>query len=235
MMLLSQEKPSPTAPDTLSVSIVTQSVQQPSCRPAEALVKWKFSLSGKAPCNGFLVQKVVVSCKELGCCYNNIDVEGPPFDPIQYAYFEAWRIDEKKDVPATYGGIDTALHSPLACTKGRYSQSGEVRFFCNAELGLPPESTDTSIPGWNPVGTPIFYGPASAPKSCKTTAGKLTSRNGDLPEPPFWEPFGLNLAVTPNSRSMSTKWECCPRGGDCDGNGVETASVDVSPSMEEEK
>ena len=223
------------APEVLSVSIVTRSVQQPSCRPENAIVKWKFSLSGKAPCNGFLVQKVTVSCKELGCDCNNIDVEGPPFDPIQYSYFEAWRIEEKKDVPTTYGGIDTALVSPLTCTKGRYSQSGQVRFFCNAEVGLPPESTDTSVPGWNPVGTPIFYGPESAPKNCKTTAGKLTSRNGDLPEPEFWTPFGLNLAVKENHRGIAMEWECCPRGGNCNGKGVETASIEVHPDKEKVK
>ena len=234
LMLFSQNESTPTAPEMLSVSIVTQSVVKPSCQSA-ATVKWKFSLSSDAPCNGFLVQKVTVSCKVLECCYNNINVEGPPFDPISYSYFEAWRIAHKADVPVTFGGVDTAVYSPVGCTKGHYVQSGEVRFFCNPEVGLAADSTATSIPGWNSAGTPVRYGPDSAPDHCKTTAGKLTSRDGALPEPKFWDPFGLSVVATPSNRRMWMEWECCPRGGNCNGNGANTASVDVLPPEEKSK
>jgi len=236
VMLLSQEGNN-GAEDALSVSIKTNFVtKKPSCQ-SDVVVKWKFSLSDKAPCNGFLVQKVTVSCKLADCSCINLDVfNSEEITPsIEYSYFEAWRIGEKTTDPVTVGGIDTARNSPVACTRGRKVQSGEVRFYCNTDVGLAADSTDTDIPGWNAAGTKVFYGPDTAPETCKTTAGILTSKDGVLPHPSFWDPFGLKSLAKSSNRRLWLEWQCCPRGGNCNGNGVERVEADVLPSVNEDQ
>ena len=58
----------------LSVLIETTRIpQQPACgQQLEAF--WKFSLSDDAPCNGFIIQKVTVSCKIVECDCRSKDV-----------------------------------------------------------------------------------------------------------------------------------------------------------------
>jgi hypothetical protein len=211
----------------LSINVQTVSEKKPTCLTG-GKVDWKFSLSEGAPCNGFIVQKVSVSCKLHKCCGRT---EGDP--DINYSYYEAWRVSKHKDKPATFGGRDTARLFPAFCSIGEYVQLGEVRFYCNAAVGLPDESTDTSIPTWNKFGDRKSYGPEDAPEACKTTAGDLTSTG--MFSVPFWGGFGTNSETPPKTRRVWLNWECCPQGGVCKGNGEDEVTMSVIPKRDGEK
>ncbi len=198
-------------------------------------VAWKFSLSQEAPCNGFMIQRVNVSCKIVECACQNKDVfDSENIHPsTAYTYYEAWRVRHGKTNPVTLNGVDRFLSTPVACRRGKYVQQGEVRFYCNTDVGLDEETTNESIPNWTPSGTKVFYPPDSASDDCKTTAGTLQS-TGD--QPTFWDGFGTNSRAKLAYRRAWLNWECCPRNDRCkDGYGTEEIAVDVLTDPEETK
>ena len=182
---------------------------------------WKFSLTEEAPCNGFMIQKVTVTCKIVECACRNKDVfESDEIYPsTDYSYYEAWRVRKHKREPVTFGGVDHFRHTPTTCRRGQYVQSGEVRFYCNADVGLEESSTENSIPNWNRSGQVVFYGPENAHQDCRTSAGRLTSTGA---QPKFWDGFGANSKAKLATRRAWVDWICCPKSDNClDGYGAD--------------
>ena len=169
----------------------------------ESFVEWTFSIKKRPKCNGFLVQKVTVSCEGKNC-------KGGYTDCDSFSYWEAWPIfqgDGGKD--KLFNSKDTAKTSHKTCTIGSYSQQGELRFYCNSEigLGLTDTSATPSIPGWDPAGQKsVEYG-----RFCKTTPRDLTSTGA---QPDFWTRSPKKVRGTA-SRSIETSWSCCNYPG-CD-------------------
>ena len=207
---------------------------EPSCgKQLEAF--WKFSLSHDAPCNGFIIQKVTISCKIVECaCKNKDQFENDEIYPsTDYSYYEAWRVKKHTREPTTFGGKDHFLYMPTNCRRGRYVQAGEVRFYCNTDVGLDEKSTENSIPNWIEAGKKVFYPTDSADPNCRTTAGRLTS-TGDPPT--FWDGFGANSRATLANRRAWVDWICCPKNDTCkDGYGREEVKVQIIPAKEEQK
>ena len=216
--------------ETLKVLIETTKDQRELSCSDRVDVAWKFSLSSDAPCNGFLVQRVDVTCSIIECQCNRDIIDLPAnLSPTPYSYYEAWRIRKGEKTPSTLKGKDKCEYGIPECNQGNYEQSGEVRFFCNTDVGLGENSINGSIPGWTPSGTSVFYGPEN---DCRTTAGTLTSTDKT---PAFWKGFPVPLVpqetrATPASRWALVRWTCCPESETCKwGNGKTTVSVDVRP------
>ena len=133
----------------------------------------------------------------------------------------------------TYSGKDHFRYTPTPCRRGKYVQAGEVRFYCNADVGLDEKSTENSIPNWNEAGKEVFYGPETGDANCRTTAGKLTS-TGD--QPAFWDGFGANSKAKLANRRAWVDWICCPKNDTCkDGYGKEEVDVQIIPAKDDSK
>ena len=120
----------------------------PACgKPVQ--MKWWFFLEkswGKykkpgAPCNGFIVQKVIViggispPCRELRRGEGPVTpgMECPMFGFQSFSYFEAWPVkrgQKRIDVKGRPGYTDDAEYSSVNNTCGFCEQFGEVRFYC---------------------------------------------------------------------------------------------------------
>ena len=187
---------------------------------------WKFKLSRAAPCNGFIVQKVQVSC-EIDAC------NGDEIQHSAFHYFEAWRVAETKDRPLHANhGQDTAIinfdKTYRLCRKGIYTQYSEIRFYCNIDVGLTIEDQGRTIPGWDHNDqTPAYYGEGI----CRTTAGSLTSSGNAS----FWKTNGEEderKVGTPKGaagRQFNVTWKCCQAKKPCCGDGTNIVNVVWSP------
>ena len=126
--------------------------KEPDCPSKPAIVKVAVHLHRKAPCNGFVVQKVTVRCTKSRC--------GEAGTAEDFSYWEAWRVERgqlRSSQLASAGG-DTFTALLNACTIGDYEQLGEIRFYCNSHLGLPESDVGKSIPGRDPADTiPAWY------------------------------------------------------------------------------
>ncbi|MBI5865505.1 MAG: RHS repeat-associated core domain-containing protein [Planctomycetes bacterium] len=133
-------------------------------------VRWKFKLDQRKHCAGFLVQKVQMHKDIAKCEDKRCPILATPIAPFQ-VYWEAWWVGEKEAFPVTDGTFtDSAHRADRKGTCGTFSQTGEVRFFCNRDIlnfgmkfGEVPEagglwSTAVEPPWWNTA--PINEGPA---------------------------------------------------------------------------
>jgi len=187
---------------------------------------WKFKLSQGAPCNGFIVQRVQVSCEVDKC-------NGDEIQHSTFHYFEAWRVVDGQDRPShSNDGQDTAKinfdQTYRVCRKGVYTQYSEIRFYCNTDLKLPAEDQEKSFPGWDANDkTPAYYGEGV----CQTTAGSLTSSRTAT----FWKTKGgidETKAGTPKGaagRQFNVVWKCCQTKKPCCGDGADFVNVVWSP------
>jgi len=151
-------------------STVVAPLSQAKCPSKGAKAHFQFTLQSDAQCSGFLIQKVSVNCR-VGPC------DEPPKEDA-FSYWEAWRVEEGKRLPrSSRKFIDTAQWDISDCTTGVYRQVGEVRFFCDAELGVPVGTS--RIPGWDLKGGLSVWYP-NAESSCRTTPNGLTSTGQPL-------------------------------------------------------
>lgn len=203
--------PADVDPDgSLSVTVVSE--QQPRCNNKPAIVSWQFALDNDAPCNGFIVQKVTVTCGKAKC--------SDALTTETFSYFESWRVVKHRRTGNEWRGIDRFRSTPSGCQKGTYEQTGELRFYCNSALGLPDRYRESNPGnGWGRGGT--FPSDSS---DCSTTAGGLYSRED---EPGFWAT--LNGATEYAYRWAKHDWNCCPSQRPCCGDGSLTTNLAHSP------
>ena len=165
-----------------------------------------------------------MTCKKSKC-------NGKPLADESYSYWEAWQVRKggRKGVPlhkakSSQGAYDVAKFAPIACGVVDYTQHGEVRFYCNEEVGLDAGQQTWSIPGWDPAGgAQVSYPSAGSP--CATSAGNLTSTGT---EPDFWKKPSSSQ-VEGASRSFWLKAKCCPKKEPCCGDGTRKAESGGNP------
>ncbi len=162
--------------------------------------------NGQKSCNGYIVQKVTVSCKKSSCSKEGDCGENEQSD--SFSYFEAWYVGDSESSAGEVTYTDRATTSlPADRSCGSYFQEGEVRFYCESvtgNLGRPRVSGN-----W-PVGQTYGNG------LCNSTVGVLPSTR----EAPSWwdEPLEnkTDPFEPPDDRSMHTSqrylqvdWDCC--------------------------
>src|SRR5438105_3880498 len=99
--------------------------------PSQPQVWWQYSILPKAPCSGYLVQKVTVDCDVNRC--NNVTVRD------KFSYWEAWAVALGDTTvapgvghlgPFPFNYTDSAHCAVPNGTRGSVVQAGEVRFYC---------------------------------------------------------------------------------------------------------
>ncbi len=160
---------------------------------------YNFRVQPGAPCDGFIVQRVLYSCN-VGVCVPRIQDVG--------TYFEAWFIAEgektmtpqlKRAITRTRGNdaMDTAKF--VSAGEGVYIQNGVVRFFCISNLPAgtvgPHDGLEPTLRGW---ARDQLFGSGR----CSTSPGRLQATQG----PVMW--FGGG--VGPVGRRFRVTWGCCP-------------------------
>lgn len=106
------------------------------------------SPEGLQTCEGYIVQKVTVTCEKSACVNQSC---GKSFKSDSFTYFEAWYIGTGNKSPAERICTDEALTPPgFVATEscGTCTQSGEVKFFCSSVTG---DLGKQGVPGgiWN--------------------------------------------------------------------------------------
>lgn len=188
----------------LTVVPRSQKLDKRNCG-TEAFMTWDFRLDTLvrpnakkkgAPCDGFVVQHVVVACSVVRCkgqCAIDLDQITP------FEYWEAWRVPqgeplspEKQRKGASSNDKATATLVDKAC--GYYHQTGEIKFYC---------AKDVDLSRWHNGRTDgmKFYGGEG---DCGTTPGFLLSTDV---RPDFWDKKPVDGSAF---RYFVANWDCCP-------------------------
>ena len=187
----------PLVATTFEISIKGQLYHYPICGGAIGAWRYKFSLTGKIPCDkegGYFVQKVTVLCSVYKCD------DKTKIDEVVFSYWEAWRAATRNVERA-----DTASFPAKSCEIGNYSQEGEVRFYCASDAG-------NEIKSWSKI-------PPPEDRRCRTSAGRLPATAN---EPQFWQRDGASGTMP---RHMNIEWHCCKDKNCCDSDGRNDASI----------
>ena len=143
-----------------------------------------------------IVQKVIVDCNITDCDKKEVEA-------ARFSYWGAWRIEG-----GTNAVLDNMIWSPSYCTRGKYRQDGEVRFYCDDEIA--GEIANWAANQWFP----------NADSKCKTTSIDLLATKD---EPAFWKKTKGKAGSS--SRSGAANWGCCPESDPCCGDGSEAALI----------
>lgn len=169
--------------------------------PDHAYMRWDFVLDNKAPCDGFIVQKVDVFCQSEPC-------KGRRRGSQIYHYWEAWFVKKNSTISHVHRGfemgtpfIDTAGFKYKNFRFGFYLQHGSIRFYC-MEKNDDPRAPAKRV-GTSDLRREWKQGTAGTGK-CKTSAGGLPRT---LSEPFFWKEDPIE--GTPR-RWFGVEWDCCP-------------------------
>jgi RHS repeat-associated protein len=167
-----------------------------------------------APCAGFIVQKVSVTCYRKLCskCEPCELPDEKKFN--KYEYWEAWFIKKgDSDAPDTAGRLPTWDDS---C--GVYEQRGEIKFYCMVETAVPRGAGDRVGTGdLRKLWTERNFGGKTL---CATTSGELPATS-DPEKAKFWDKKSIEAS---GSRASSLKWNCC--------EDKSTVTFDVKPKKE---
>ncbi len=148
-----------------------------------------------APCDGFLIQRVLVECR-VNDCADKAHEES-------FEYFESWKVKKHAQTFVAQQNqlfTDEALYNIPDKTEGSFRQYGEVKFYCNE---------DVDSRAWPLTNTPVFYGTGP----CRVTSGGLPSTQK---EPAFWSKKAA--AEGPAYRDFWVNWCCCPNSKKKEGN-----------------
>jgi RHS repeat-associated protein len=181
-------------------------------------VGWNFKLNPPATCDGYLIQKVSVSCFVQPCkgcdpCNVNLDSLSIP----TATFWEAWDVKAGKDIPVAQDeGItvkgqqlkmpftDLANSPNGTGSCGLVASHGEVRFYCKEDT---KDLGKTGTSGLWKVGTQYPIG-----GNCPTTNAGVNPSTGK--EPDFWKgPWQDGPAY----RSFYANWNCCAGKDDYSG------------------
>jgi hypothetical protein len=161
---------------------------------------WFFTLRGKKICEeGYLIQKVTVTCKQQECDACN-GVCGKEISGGTFSYFEAWYV-KGTTVQHKRSHTDRANMDPPRQSCGSYTQTGEIRFYCIADTG---NLGKLDTPGDWDIGTKF-----GEDAGCGTGAGGLPSTD-DPAKTKFWKENPEN-GVASATRDFSVNWNCCDR------------------------
>jgi RHS repeat-associated protein len=192
------------------------------CNDQPPTVVWWFHLDSKirykgkdttgAPCAGYVVQRVSVSCYIEKCtCVRDCTV---PDDEKKFDKFEYWEL-----FPVTLGQQhvpDTAFIPAFGkyCTK--YTQTGELRFYCARRF----KGVDGIGVGLEKKWKPGRFGVKGGNPLCSTSSGTLaaTSNPEDVK---FWNDNNKPPVEGPATRSYDLVGDCC--------NGNDNVELTVKP------
>jgi RHS repeat-associated protein len=148
-------------------------------------VKYEYELDADAPCDGYVIQKVVQTGFALKCgdVLSNANLDGTYFESLG-------EIAEKKRGPV---GDKVELEADDG-TRGRYRQTGEAKFYCK---NASPGRNHTGVLDWKPGDDPNRPDPIPE-------AGTLPATRA---EPGWWSQAAVE---GPANRSFEVKWCCCP-------------------------
>ena len=170
-----------------------------------ARAQWKFELDEKAPCNGFIIQKITVSCDIADC--------GKDISRGRFSYFEVWPIRERQtkvqDLNPVDGGptyTDRSNFNILDNTFGTLDVTGDVKFFCNEDVmvakGSGKNTDSRRLPdGFEHQEKDYLFGKETR---CPAGPGLLGSAPGGQ-EPSWWNQSKAVFA----SRGFEGSWDCC--------------------------
>ena len=150
---------------------------------------WNYIVEQNHKCNGYLVQKVSVSCSVSPC--KTKQNPNPKAKTDAYTYFElVGKVASFR--PNIIAGQDKAKWPPPVNTCGEYSQDGEARFFCHTK------AIGAEIDKWAP-------GEAGKAGICRTHSGEfpMKERRGDFH---WWS----RSDERPATRHFTASWKCCP-------------------------
>ena len=177
----------------------------------ESHMYWDFQLGKRAPCNGYIIQRIDVHCFIKPCKQGCKKPAGKvPLAQPNTTYYEWWYVEEDNWLSVTrntdVGTDHSMIPSPPADTCGYVLLRGEVRFYCEnaAKDPRPPGSQAGSGPlGRAPVKVPV-------PKCDNRTIGSGTSGNGtsggSVGAPKVWKSRPL---MGPTHRRHGRLWVCC--------------------------
>ncbi len=175
-----------------------------------AFIRWKIQLDNRAPCRGYIVQKVVVRCDATPCpceAYKTYHAE------VDTVYFEAWQMEKNDLSPRSPrdGTIqsywDRARFQSLKGTCGYSTQYGEARFYCE-------DKNDAASGGVGTGNLGTYINPGLW-KARLTHGSKCPVRTLDLvstgpSEPDFWKEKPVERTVNPPvDRFLTVDWVCC--------------------------
>lgn len=187
----------PTPKDKVEIVVKGTGSKKGGCG-ARSFRNWKFSIRGKPPCEeGFLVQKVWVSCFLTDCndCSGGC---GERLSSGAFSYYESWYLKDG-NVQDRRGYTESAQYTAQDESCGRYTQTGEIRFYCmsiTGDLGRVGKAGK-----WELDQT---YGNDFG---CSTSPGKLPSTG----EKPSWWGETSTSGVASAEREFSMDWDCCDK------------------------
>jgi RHS repeat-associated protein len=180
-------------------------------RPIKARGRFDFKLIAEFwPCRGdkgVFIQKVDVECNSDKC--------GCPKNPLEdkYSYFEAFpfRIRPNKKPVEMMGSATDFAEFIVIGGEGKYSQKGEIKFFClkpkvEPDADKPVVGPEIDLTGFTHRG---FFHPDG---TCPTSAGGLHATEN---KPDFWDKpvtvNGIELMENPSYkfRELTFTWDCC--------------------------
>ncbi len=170
---------------------------------------WTFKLNNAAPCDGYIVQKVDIYCRESKCenCEKILNEEFG--DVPSKTIWEACYVKEKSTTCYDIPDITDSFHFPLReghC--GREEMYGEMRFFCKSRTRWGPKTGnlggfERNSPGkdpWTRGGSPNML--ACGGGSFNT--GFFLWHDGETPD--FWE---KDEDREGKGHYLKGVWHCC--------------------------
>lgn len=160
--------------------------------------EWTFTLSKPAPCKGWIVQKVDVTCSYQACtCPTN-----PSSWP--FSYWEAWPIAHGGTTAVDDYGWNTGTWATGTChmKSGQYGQTTTIKFFCQ---DADPKRHLIGVGDLSQQWHQHFFGP---PNICNTWTGSLP---GTSTKPSWWDSLSVDGIA---NRGAWTGWSCCDKGSD---------------------
>ena len=169
-----------------------------------AWIHWDFFLDRKAPCKGYLIQKITITCDIVNCpC--SAPSRPPGLPPPAATYYEIWPVSKDEVLtdyrfpPTNSTYTDASTIPALNNTCGYFIMEGEVRFYCE-------NAADDPRPPNKRVGTgPVQKTTNITVSACgqQVTSGGLS---GSTKPPGVWQHDPLE---GPASRYHGRLWACC--------------------------
>jgi RHS repeat-associated protein len=184
-------------------------------------VNFHFQLSSDAPCDGYLIQKVTLTCVLKDCrrisqpCRFDIREEWPG---KSVTFYEAWFIPERKRTPKGLGENQHNDSSNLVFEDGfcgTINVTTELRFFCKKQWvdvgGYGPDSDEAKRPQppvykWRWAPGQVFH-PRGAESLCSMTSIDLPATPDGPEARGQWD--GTPAIEEGSGRSHTISFNCC--------------------------
>lgn len=158
-----------------------------------------FSLTMRAPCKGYFVQRIVSRGTMFDCSGNDITPNN-----FNFEFWEAWEVEKGSREFTPELNTDVWLFPDNPDTFGWHFVSGEVRFYCESVTGfLGTYSPNPADP--NPQGAKWTRGYHKAGTNDPARQSHGLPSTSNPADAQFWDRY----TGVPAFRSVFTMWNCC--------------------------